>query len=377
MTQPLESPYIEGNILTLKIHRLGNKHAPPQLNRDARELKAKIIDVVGSSDWSIVVVLELEPEAQTASAAASRAVLKVYDRQFSQRLRRFHDSVFETTAGPATSESEIQYTAFLRQGFMPQFLAHHADVNKPWPFEEWDMPKREAYFYAECANRHDRELAVYDRLIDVQGIHIPTLFADVRLAAQQPAATTAGTRLLDENLTKYSEIPAILIEYIPGFPLSDLFKETPESDWPVLCNQAVETVRKIIKDDFRHLDMDLGHGLVVRRRGNHEKGEAWPPSSYQVFYIDFALCEFRDADDRSDEEWRERKRAACEEGGVGYLLANHWSYAKGKNGKRYKGSIPLPWTYTPAMSFGGEPLESILPAHRSPSEQTQRMEAHQ
>ncbi|KAK7956565.1 uncharacterized protein PG986_005787 [Apiospora aurea] len=359
----MSSPYIKGNTLTLRIHRLGSKYIPPQLNGDVKELRAKIIDVVGSSGWSIVVVLELNQGDQNASAAASsRAVLKVYDRQFSRRLRLFHDGMFKATACPATSASEDQYTAFLRQGSMPQFLARHGDMNEPWPLGEWDMPKREAYVHAECAKRHDRELAVYDRLVHEQGIHIPTLFADVRLAPQQQDApvTTAGTRLLDdESLAEYREIPAILIEYTPGFPLSDIFNETPESDWPALCDQAVETVRKIVKDDFRHLDMDLEHGLVVRRRGGDEKeGEASP--SYQVFYIDFALCAFRDADDGSDEEWRERKRAACEEGGVGYLLASRWSWVKGEKGKRYKGSAPLAWTYTPAMAYGGEPFKSIL-----------------
>ncbi|KAK8080180.1 hypothetical protein PG997_007998 [Apiospora hydei] len=360
----MSSPYIKGNTLTLRIHRLGSKYVPPQLNANVKELRAKIIDVVGSSDWSIVVVLELEQGDQTASAAASRAVLKVYDRQFSRRLRVFHDGMSKATTCPATGASEDQYTTFLRQGSMPQFLAHHGDMNEPWPLGEWDLPKREAYVHAECTKRHDRELAVYDRLVHEQGIHIPTLFADVRLAPQQQDApvTMAGTQLLDdESLAEYREIPAILIEYIPGFPLSDIFNDTPESDWPALCDQAVETVRKIIKDDFRHLDMDLEHGLVVRRRGSSDDGEseASPSSSYQVFYIDFALCAFRDADDGSDEEWRERKRAACEEGGIGYLLANRWAYAKGKKGKRYKGSVPLAWTYTPAMTLGGEPLESI------------------
>ncbi|THZ33298.1 hypothetical protein D6C90_08524, partial [Aureobasidium pullulans] len=40
-----------------------------------------------------------------------------------------------------------------------------------------------------------------------------------------------------EGLTAYTEIRAILMEHISGFPLHDIVKETPESDWASICNQ--------------------------------------------------------------------------------------------------------------------------------------------
>lgn len=68
---------------------------------------------------SIVLQVELEQEEQTASAL--RMVLKVYDRQFSPQIREFKET------GTATSASEDQFTAFLRQGSMPQFLVDYEE----------------------------------------------------------------------------------------------------------------------------------------------------------------------------------------------------------------------------------------------------------
>ncbi|TIA64506.1 hypothetical protein D6C77_01400 [Aureobasidium pullulans] len=223
---------------------------------------------------------------------------------------------------------------------MPEFLLDYEE-NGPWAYDEWDMPKREAYFYARSSLNHEIELDVYDKLVDMQGIHIPTLFADVRLSPQHVVMQQ------DEGLTEYTEIRAILMEYISGFPLHDIVKETPESDWASICNQAVDIMRKIAEYNFINFDIKTRNILV--RRGERE-------SSYQMFYLDFGECRFRDHSD-SDEVWRERKRQKDEEGAVGYMMMNAISFAKGKKGKKYKGTLPLPWQYEPSGRFDGEYIE--------------------
>ncbi|KAH6647931.1 hypothetical protein BKA67DRAFT_578921 [Truncatella angustata] len=345
MAPTLKSPYVKGNILTLKIHHLG-KHAPLQLKHSSSEVRAQIVDVIEPSTMSVVVIVELEPPTERGeqsacsvsplTAPAPKMVLKVYERQFSSELRQFKET------GPATTDSEEQYATFLRGGSMPQFLVDHAE-NGRFAYEEWDVPKLEAYFHVESTRMHEIEVQVYDRLLDLQGIHVPKFYADVRLAPQH---AIVGEQL-DEGLTEYTEIRAIMIEYIHGFPLLDLVTETPESDWPVICNQAIEAVNKIIDYNFINFDLATRNILVRRSESEH---------SYQVFYIDFAQCRFRDASD-SDEVWRERKRQKDEEGAVGYLLAGRISFAKGKKGKKYKGNLPLPWTYTPSARFEGEYIE--------------------
>lgn len=280
---------------------------------------------------SVVLYVRLDQEDQTAFTP--KMVLKVYDRRFSAELREFKD------AGPATIETEDQFTVFVREGSMPQFLADYEE-NGPWAYDEWDVPKREAYFYARSALSHEIELEVYDRLVDMQGVHVPTLFADVRLAPQK---TSPGQ---DESSTEYTEARALLMEYIPGFTLENLVTEAPESEWAQICDQAIEVIRKIADNDFINFDIKT-RNMIVRRSSQ---------GLYQVFYLDFGECRFRDPSD-SDEMWRERKCQRNEEGAVGYIMMNRILYAKGKKGKKYKGPLPLPWEYKPSSQFEGEYIE--------------------
>jgi hypothetical protein len=60
---------------------------------------------------------------------------------------------------------------------MLQFMAEYEN-NGPWGswFEgRWDVPKREAFFYARSTQSHEVELETYDRLVDSQGVHVPTI----------------------------------------------------------------------------------------------------------------------------------------------------------------------------------------------------------
>ena len=39
------------------------------------------------------------------------------------------------------------------------------------------------------------------------------------------------------------------------------------------------------------------------------------------------------------------------------MMMNAISFAKGKKGKKYKGTVPLPWQYEPSGRFDGEYVE--------------------
>jgi serine/threonine protein kinase len=186
-----------------------------------------------------------------------------------------------------------------------------------------------------------QKIEIYDRLVDLQGIHVPTIFADVRLVPQRATATS------DENVTQYTKVRAILMEHIAGFTLDDIVTRVPESDWAPVCDQAIEVIRKIAEHDF--INFDIKTRNIIVRRGSEE-------CSYQVFLLDFGQCGFRDPSD-SDEIWRERKRQKDEEGAVGYIMMNHISRAKGKKGKKYRGTDPLPWEYKPSTRFEGQGIE--------------------
>ena len=98
-----------------------------------------------------------------------------------------------------------------------------------------------------------------------------------------------------------------------------------------------------------NINFDIKTRNILVRRAEEEP-------SYQVFYLDFGECRFR-GPFVSDEVWRERKRQKNEEGAVGYMMMNAISFAKGKKGKKYKGTVPLPWQYEPSGRFDGEYVE--------------------
>jgi hypothetical protein len=135
------SPYTKGTILNIQIHRLETKGLIPQLDGNVHELQARIVDVIEHPMMSIVLKVELE--RRDLAIPAPSMILKVYDRLYSPRLREFEDP------SPATSASEEQF-------------------------------------------------------LDFQEVHVPTIFADVRLVPQH---ATAGR---DESLSRYTEIRATL-----------------------------------------------------------------------------------------------------------------------------------------------------------------------
>jgi len=206
-----------------------------------------------------------------------------------------------------------------------------------WVYARWGVGGREALAYMKSTHSHEVELKVYDQLVDMQGIHVPTVFADVRLSPQHAIMEK------DESLAHYTEIRAILMEHISGFPLSDLVTEVPESAWAPVCEQAIEIIRSVAEHDFINFDVKPRNTIV---RPSEER-------LYQVFYLDFGECCVRDPSE-SDGVWQERKRQRDEEGAVGFVMMNYISRAKGKNGRKYKGTLPLPWEYKPSLRFEGE-----------------------
>lgn len=320
----MQNPYIKGATLTLKISRLGIKGPIPPLDDHMKELRVKIIDIVKPSTMSIVLKVELEQQIPNLNAPTM--ILKVYDHRHSLHLRE------SIGIGPATKASEDQFSSFVRGGSLPRFLVECEERGPwgSWAYAQWGVGGQEALAYFKSTESHDVELKVYDQLVAMQGIHAPTIFADVRLGE-------------NKSLAQYTDTRAILMEHISGFHLSDLVTEVPESDWAPICDQAIEIIREIVEHDFINPDVKPRNILVRPSEGG----------SYHVFYLDFGECCIRDPSD-SDDMWREQKRQRDEEGAVGSIMMNYISRAKGKNGLKYKGTLPLPWEYIPSLRFESE-----------------------
>lgn len=324
----MRSPYMRGATLTLKVLRPGIKEFIPQLNDHAKELQVKITDVFEPSTMSVVLKVELEQ--QNSDVPAPTMVLKVYDHRHSLGLRE------SLSIGPATKASDEHFFALVHGGFLSQF-SEECEENgawSSWAYAKWGVGGQEALAYLKSIQSHEVTLKVYDQLVAMQGIHVPSVFADVRLASQHVTSEE------NESLTQSPETRALLMEHISGFPLCDLVTEVPESEWAPICDQAIEIIKKIAEHDFIYFDVKPRNTIV---RPSEE-------GSYHVFYLDFGESEVRDLSE-SDEAWRERKRQKNEEGAIGYTMMNYISRAKGKKGRKYKGPLPLPWEYRPSLRF--------------------------
>jgi hypothetical protein len=142
---------------------------------------------------------------------------------------------------------------------------------------------------------------------------IPKFLASVRL----PSCDTD----IPQQFLKYFNIRGILIEYIEGFSLSELETKAPQSQWQVICDNAIHIVNLI--GDYEIINMDVCP----------ENFLVWsnPKGKYQVFQIDFS--ETRHRDGLLWETWQERKYT-IDEGAISLVIQQQL-----KGGFEYKHSF--------------------------------------
>ncbi|CAG9987360.1 unnamed protein product [Clonostachys byssicola] len=337
MEAPLASPYYTGNILNLKIKSVGKKSSRNLEN--GGYVRARIVKTLQPSTMSVVMVVELlEAVDQGQDPCApgiepQKLILKMYDRRFSPHLRESLE-----IDGPATRETERQFLNFLDEGGMPELsYAPSLDI-------AWGIAQNEAYFALYAANMNKTEVLVYDHLVHLQGDAVPVFHADVQLdlrnAPGQSSHPLAG-------------VEGVLLDYIQGFPLTELDDKVPEVEWPAIFEQAIEKVNKIIDHPFINHDIVLRNTIVSRDAGGGQ---------YKVYYIDFGGCLFRPESD-TDEVWRARKREVDEEGKIGFPLSRYLSEARIEEAKkRYEGrdapDLPPPgWKFTPSNRFARKAMK--------------------
>lgn len=113
--------------------------------------------------------------------------------------------------------------------------------------------------------------------------------------------------------TKYANISGILLEYIPGFPLTDLSAHAPKEAWQGICEYAIRIIhqisdRGILNEDVKTRSFIVCHDPEAR--------------GYRDVMTDFALCSFR-REYEDDKVWREWIAREDEEGAIGFVMRRH------------------------------------------------------
>ena len=114
-----------------------------------------------------------------------------------------------------------------------------------------DVPENGACFHDYMKDLCKREVEVYNTLKDIQGHVISQLFACLTV----PSSSSSPA----ESVNKYIEIPGILLQYIDGFPLTDIAAHAPIATWQTICDDAIQIVNL------------MGHRGILNRTGDNGK----------------------------------------------------------------------------------------------------------
>ena len=226
--------------------------------------------------------------------------LKLYDRRFSEQLRR------DNGIDPWTRAAEKEYINAVCTGTARQFLHNlHTIPN----FEEdtgetWDDGQIETFLTDQVHKLFNAETAVYETLRDIQGKLVPRLIARVQLGLSLPNAGTSRT-----DTAESLHIKGILFQHIDGFSLSELQDHAPNFEWQSIVDQAVAIVQVVGDHGILNRDVRPGNFIVQRDRSGF----------YQLFMIDFGLARLRGWNE-SDRDWAKAKLMKDEEGAVGLVM---------------------------------------------------------
>jgi hypothetical protein len=226
-------------------------------------------------------------------------VLKLYDRRFSLQLRGDEDSA------PWTPELESIYQEFAETGCASGFFDFCPAKNREDEYwrddhsgkSKWTVPHQEAYLQFLCHHTYLDEKEAYSHLRDMQGKFVPHVFAHPWLQSS-------------DSPNKYLDCPGILMDYIQGYPLTDIAERAPKEDWQYICDEAIQIIQLVSVRGILNRDISVRNCIV-----HQEPGMKKP----KVFMIDFGLCYFRNRF-KTAREFRELQAHKGEEGEIGYVM---------------------------------------------------------
>lgn len=283
-SEHLRCPYVVGNVIELRL----------KTPSDGQIVAARIIKVFEPFTWSCAMVVR--PVCPTA-AWEGNMVLKLFDRRFAIEFRNSEE------IRPWSPDIEQNYHRFILNGDAAKLLTELA-ADRLLParnFDVWNSSQEETYLHDFMQGLYETETEVYNTLADLQGSHIPQLFSCVTMSLSTP--------VLNNPLSEYVDIPGILLQYVEGFPLTDIATCAPRDSWQGICEDAIRIVNLVGDKGILNKDVKT-RSFVVQK---------CPENQYQVLMIDFALCNFRD-EYASEDEWQKRKAIQDEEGAVGYVM---------------------------------------------------------
>ncbi|KAM0546432.1 hypothetical protein ACHAPJ_010899 [Fusarium lateritium] len=294
-----KDPYPVGSILCL------NVTSDAQTTQDHPKRYVRVKRQFRPYTASCGLVVEMlddtgQKEAGNDSKPRREAFLKLYDWRFAEELRKNN-----STKQPWSKAIEHKYLTGLVSGKVQKFIYWlnddgSSDESSRRSEDEWEPEEDEAYVYSKIIETYEAEVATYNRLGKYQGDVIPSFLGQVTLDISSENFT------LNEQQRTFYHVKGILLEYLPGFNLKEIWEKAPRTSWQDIVDQAVRTVHILGDNDVLNPDVRPENFVVVPTE--QEK--------YRVCMIDFGQCRFRGKDE-SDAEWGREKCQKGEEDAVG------------------------------------------------------------
>ena len=126
---------------------------------------------------------------------------------------------------PWSLGTEQNYHQFILNGNAAKLVTElTADRDLPARnFYVWNSSQEETYLHDFMQGLYQTKMQVYNTLADLQGSHIPQLFSCVTMHLSTPVQ--------NNPLSEYIDIPGILLQYVEGFPLTDIAMYAPGDSW--------------------------------------------------------------------------------------------------------------------------------------------------
>lgn len=360
-------PYTVGNVIRLRLvtsnNNNNNNNEKNKKNGNGKNIitaaNAKIIKVFEPFTLSCAMVVQLD-----APHPRDYLVLKLFDRRFATEARQ------DVEIKPWSLDIESQYHQFVLGGGASEFikeLKNNEAASEPSDANEYededseqededeaeddddeeedendddyvvsegeeeneekeeeeeeeklDDPHNEAHIHKYMHDLYETEVEVYNRLKDIQGKDVPQLHAHVMvstLPSSSQSATTSSSSP-SPSLDEYVDIPGILLQYIDGFPLSDIATRAPKQSWQTIGEEAMRIVNLIGDRGIMNRDVKLRNFIIQTEQ---KLGEEGGEPSFKIFMIDFSVVEFHE-DYALERDWWDMKAHEDEEGAVGYLM---------------------------------------------------------
>ena len=147
---------------------------------------------------------------------------------------------------------EKAFRDFISDGEASKFISQMYEENFDNVFR-WSIAQEETLSHSGSRHSFQSEIETYHALEWMQGQNVPKLMATFSYQMYNHESALAS---------EFFRVQGLMMEYIPGFLLSNLTEEVESQDWQNVVNDAISVVRSAGDLGVLNTDIDHRHFIV-------------------------------------------------------------------------------------------------------------------